>query len=84
MKVLNTVIEIMKKANELEQLKTGYEKKKYVMETVRNILNLPDEVEDIIIEFIDIVIDVEKGKIKINEKVKRLFIFPCFICQKNK
>lgn len=83
MKVLNTVIEIMKKANDMKNLKTGYEKKKYVMETVRNILNLPDEVEDIIIEFIDIVIDVEKGKIKINEKVKRLFIFPCFICQKN-
>lgn len=83
MKVLNTVIEIMKKANELKELQTGYQKKKYVMETVRNILNLPDEVEDIIIEFIDIVIDVEKGKIKINEKVKRLFIFPCFICQKN-
>lgn len=83
MKVLNTVIEIMKKANEIKELQTGYQKKKYVMETVRNILNLPDEVEDIIIEFIDIVIDVEKGKIKINEKVKRLFIFPCFICQKN-
>ena len=84
MKVLNTVIEIMKKANELEDLKTGYQKKKYVMETVRRILDLPDEVEDVIIEFIDIVIDVEKGRIKINEKVKRLFIFPCFICRKTK
>jgi hypothetical protein len=84
MKVLNTVIEIMRKANELEELKMGYQKKKYVMETVRDILHLPDEVEDVIIEFIDIVIDVEKGRIKINEKVKRLFIFPCFICHKNK
>lgn len=84
MKVLNTVIEMMKMANEMKELKTGYQKKKYVIDTVRSILHLPDEVEDIIIEFIDIVIDVEKGRIKINDTAKKIFIFPCFICHKNK
>ena len=84
MKVLNTVIEMMKMANEMKELKTGYQKKKYVIDTVRSILHLPDEVEDIIIEFIDIVIDVEKGRIKINDIAKKIFIFPCFICHKNK
>jgi len=78
-KILNIVIDLMIDAHKKDNLITGEQKKKYVLDAVRSILQYPDDIEDIIIDFIDIIIDVEKGKITINKDIKTFF--NCFICQ---
>lgn len=81
MSILHTVLDIMMKAQELSELKTGEEKKRWVMITVRDTLQFSDEIEDLIINFIDIIIEVDKGNIKINNNIKKVFLSPCnYIC----
>jgi len=77
MSILHTVLDIMMKAQELSELKTGEEKKRWVMITVRDTLQFSDEIEDLIINFIDIIIEVDKGNIKINNNIKKVFLSPC-------
>ena len=82
-KILTTVVELMLQAQTIDEL-DGEAKKIFVMKAVREILEYPDNIEDIIIEFIDIIIEVDKGKIKINDNVKKSILSPCFICHKKK
>jgi len=53
----------------------GARKKEFVLDTLRNIIK-DDYAEIIIVNMIDIIISVEKGKIRINPKVKK--VFSCF------
>ena len=77
-KILTTVVELMIKAQTIDEL-DGKAKKIFVMKAVRNLLEYPEPVEDLICDFIDIIIDIDKGKIKINQDIKK--IFNCFKCQ---
>ena len=79
MKLLEKVIQLMLEAQKMDRLKTGEQKKKFVLSAIRSILEYPEPVEDLICDFIDIIIDVDKGKIKINQDIKK--IFNCFKCQ---
>ena len=78
-KILNIVIDLMIEAHKKDNLNTGEQKKKFVLDAVRSLLDYPEQVEDLIIDFIDIIIDVEKGKITINKDIKTFF--NCFICR---
>lgn len=82
-KILTTVFELILKAEKINEL-DGNGKKKFVLDSIRDILDFSDEIEDIIIEFIDIIIEVDKGKIKINDNVKSFILSPCFICHRKK
>ena len=56
---------------------TGKQKKDWVLLKLKEELNLPEVAEQLIISFIDLLIEVDKGKIKINKeplkKVKKGF-----------
>lgn len=80
MKILQKVIELMIEAEKIKKLTSGEQKKKFVLDAIRSILEYPEPVEDLIIEFIDIIIQVEKGKITINPVIKKS-ILSCYICQ---
>ena len=69
--IVDNLIRLMKVAEELEDLKTGKAKKEFVMSELRNVIELPAHVEYLIMEVIDILIDVDKGNITINKKVKK-------------
>ena len=78
--ILSKVIEFMILATQNKNLTSGEQKKKYVLDAVRSFLELPESTEDLIIEFIDIIIKVDKGKLTINPKIKKNFLC-CFKCQ---
>jgi len=59
----------MKKAGQNKDL-SGKDKKAFVLDELRKALELPEDIEDLIISLIDILIDVENGKLVINAKVK--------------
>lgn len=56
---------------------SGQEKKEWVLVKLREEMDLPDIVEDIIIATIDYIILVDKGQIKINPKIKKNFFKCC-------
>ena len=68
--IVSETISLMIKANiELPNAK-GRDKKKWVLDQLKELITLDNEVEDLIIYLIDILIDVENGKLIINPKVK--------------
>ena len=71
--ILTLTIQLMQEAATLSEL-SGKAKKAYVLNKVRDTLELSDEVEEIIIAVIDMLIDVEKGKLIINPKVKKSYM----------
>lgn len=77
MSILNKVVDLMREASQMKNLNTGQLKKKFVLDAVRSILEYPDPVEDLICEFIDIIIAVDKGKLVINPIIKKS-IFSCY------
>ena len=80
--IVNELVSLMVQANiELPKAK-GKDKKKWVLNKMKEIITLDNYFEDLIIAFIDIIIDVENGKLLINKKVKTS-IFNCFKDFKN-
>ena len=67
--VLTVLIENMKRFGKFNL--TGKQKKKLLMETLRYELELPDELETLIVELVDILIKVEKNEIVFNPKIKK-------------
>jgi predicted NACHT family NTPase len=66
---LTVLIDLMKKAGHNKEM-SGRDKKAFVIDEIRKQLELPQDIEDLIISLIDILIEVDNGKLVINEKVK--------------
>ena len=66
---LTVLIDLMKKAGQNKEL-SGKDKKQFVLDEIRKQLELPEDIENLIVSLIDILIEVENGKLVINEKVK--------------
>ncbi len=69
MTTLSVLISLMQQAGEMKG-KTGQQKKDWVLTKLREVMNLPEAVENLIIELIDLLIDVDKNRIVINPNVK--------------
>ena len=68
--IIDNLIRLMENAEVLSDLKSGQAKKEYVMNELRNVIDLPAHVEYLIMEVIDILIEVDKGNIRFNRQVK--------------
>lgn len=79
MTTLSVLVDLMKQAGENKNT-TGKQKKEWVIKKMREVLNLPEVVEDLIAELIDLLIDVDKHRIIINPKVKKHFINITSLC----
>jgi hypothetical protein len=66
---MTSLLTLMKSVGKNEELK-GLEKKQFVIDAMRTSLRLPDFLEDILAILIDTIIEVEDGKLVINEKIK--------------
>jgi len=73
--IINNLVRLMKVAEGLEELKTGKEKKQYVLDQLKIIMQLDELIELLIIEFIDVLIEVDKNKITINKNLKPIKCF---------
>ena len=81
--IINELVILMIQVNtELPKAK-GQDKKKWVIKQMKEIITLDNHVEDLIIAFIDLLIQVENGELVINKKVKNGCI-DCFSFLKNK
>ena len=56
---------------------SGKEKKDWVLLKLREEMDFPDFIEDLIIATIDYIVLVDKGQIKINPKIKKNFFKCC-------
>ena len=56
---------------------TGKEKKDWVLLKLREEMDFPDFIEDLIIATIDYIVLIDKGQIKINPKIKKNFFKCC-------
>jgi hypothetical protein len=79
---LTVLIDLMKKAGNNKEL-SGKDRKAFVLDEIRKQLELPNDIEDLIISLIDILIEVQNGQIVINPKVKEGCI-GCYGFLKNK
>lgn len=79
--VLHFLVEKMTKVGELNI--SGKDKKELVLQFIEEKLSdvIPDELEFFLDILIDLLIDVEKGKIIFNPKTKKL-VKSCFSCLK--
>jgi len=75
---INSLLTLMKSVGKSDELK-GVEKKQFVIKAMRDSLRLPEFLEDILALLIDTIIEVENGKLVINEKIKEK-IKKKFIC----
>lgn len=58
---------------------TGQQKKEYVLLKLRQIMPFDNGTEDLIISMMDLLIEVDKGKLTLNKRVKKSPIFmKCF------
>lgn len=69
--IIENLIRLMNIAEELDELKTGKAKKKYVMDELQIIMALDPLTESLILEFIDVLIEVDKHKITFNKDIKK-------------
>ena len=69
--IIENLVRLMTIAEELDELKTGKEKKKYVMDELKIIMVLDPLIEGLILEFIDVLIEVDKHKITFNKDIKK-------------
>jgi len=69
--IINNLIRLMRKAEELDELKTGIDKKVYVMNQLKIIMQLDPMIENLILEFVDVLIEVDKHKITFNKDIKK-------------
>ena len=68
--IIENLVRLMTIAEELEDLKTGKEKKKYVMDEISILMVLDPLIEGLLLEFIDVIIEVDKHKITFNKNIK--------------
>lgn len=81
--IINELVSLMIQVNiELPKAK-GQDKKKWVINKMKEIITLDNYIEDLIISLIDVLIQVENGELVINPKVKDGCI-DCFSFLKNK
>jgi hypothetical protein len=66
--VLEMVVDWMRYYGKINKI-NGREKKLCVLQRIRSTVKLSDEIEDMIIATIDMIIKVDNGKIKINQKL---------------
>ena len=69
--IIENLVRLMTIAEELDELKTGKAKKKYVMDELQIIMVLDPLIEGLILEFIDVLIEVDKHKIRFNKDIKK-------------
>jgi len=68
--IINELVSLMIQVNiELPKAK-GQDKKKWVINKMKEIITLDNYIEDLIISLIDVLIQVENGELVINPKVK--------------
>jgi hypothetical protein len=67
---LLATLDLMKKAGEMKEL-SGKDKKAYVLDELRKALELPEDIENLIVAVIDALIDVEKGRLVLNPVVEK-------------
>ena len=73
-RVLSTMIMLIKYVDELKALESE-QKKAYVMEHLESTFDISDELKPLLSEFIDVLISVDKGRLKlIKKKTKNFFI----------
>lgn len=75
--ILKLMIHYMKYVGDIQNM-SGILKKKFVLTKLRDELDLPEILEDLLINLIDILIDVENGKLVFNPKVKTS-LFNCCV-----
>lgn len=75
---MTSLLTLMKSVGKSEELK-GLEKKQFVIDAMKTSLRLPEFLEDILAILIDVIIEVEDGKLVINEKIKEK-VKKKFIC----
>jgi len=76
--LIDNTIRFMSIAEDMPELLNGEEKKDYVMKELKKVLKWDDSViDEIILLVIDTLIEVDKGKLKFNQKVKKS-LFCCF------
>jgi len=63
------LIDLMKRAGKIKSL-DGEGKKKFVLQEMKRIITYDNYIEDILIHIIDLLIDVENGKLVFNKDVK--------------
>jgi len=73
--LIDNLIDLMQTA-ELSKLMNGLEKKDFVLDKMQKLFDLDDAKVEMISEFIDIIILLDKNKIKIQKSAKKIFI--CF------
>ena len=69
--IIENLVRLMIIAEELDELKTGKAKKKYVMSEVQLLMALDPLTESLILGFIDVLIEVDKHKITFNKDIKK-------------
>ena len=76
--VISNLISIMKDVGKISSL-SGIQKKQLVIDTLKKEIKLDNEVEDMILIIIDLLINIEKGKLTINPKAVSTFntLFKC-------
>jgi len=79
MTTLSVLVDLMKQAGANKNT-TGKQKKEWVIKKMKEVLNLPEVVEELIAELIDLLVDVDGHKIVINPKVKKHFINITSLC----
>lgn len=62
-------LDLMKRAGSMNEL-SGEDKKAFVIDSLRKALELPEDIEELILAVIDALIDVEKGRLVLNPIVK--------------
>ena len=67
---LLATLDLMKKAGEMKEL-SGKDKKAFVIEELRKAIELPEDIENLILAVIDALIDVENGKLVLNPVVEK-------------
>jgi len=78
--IIENLVRLMIQVEQLEELKTGKEKKQYVLDQLKIIMQLDPHIEYLIIEFIDLLIQVDKHNITFNKDIKPI---KCFDYLKN-
>jgi len=68
-RVFIELIDLMKRAGKIKRL-DGEGKKKFVLQEMKRLITYDNYIEDILIIVIDLLIDVENGKLVINKDVK--------------
>ena len=72
---LKALIRLMEYSGKQRHL-DGPAKKRVVLNMLKDERNIPEEIKPLLIELIDLLISVEKGKIRFNPMIKKKY-FPC-------